>query len=258
MSEYQYIRVEARRHDRMGALIDEAMRVETHCRHVEKPRPPIQLYGSVGDLSTALREYVEEPNFYYTADGRLIQRRCRRDARVAMDCVISFPIPCAELAIVDDKMPEVIRPMVDRSLAFLHGEFGANMHFALLHLDESYPHLHAYMIGSCQYIHPGMREEMVNNRRIADGAERRRRHIKGLRDFQDRFYRYVALKFGWQRAGWKRNAKRIQDRRLYLALSAAREIAMRENRRDILDRIDKALGLGDQTSETLPRAREAQ
>jgi hypothetical protein len=252
---FQYARVEARRCDAITAILNEAFRLDGFCPHVPNPRPPQTLYGSRDALLDTLKTFVEEPHCITWPCGKTLHKRRRHDARGLVECVTSFPVPMSELLASRNLVLEKVRPWVRDNLEFLCDEWGGRLKLVLLHLDEAYPHLHAYAVGDAQQIHPGLRMEMVDGRRIIDPRERIRRHKQGLKDFLDRYFCRVGSKHGLMRGDGRRRGRRIRERQVYIALDVARKAAARNQDAELLQVINKALGMA-QTEVDSPERQE--
>jgi hypothetical protein len=99
-----------------------------------------------------------------------------------------------------------------QSLEWLRKQFADNLVAACEHVDESHPHIHFFVVGDAQRLHPGMKNELVNNNRLVVPAERIAAHRAGLKSWLDDFHTHVGQPCGLQRKLDSRPTWRIKDR----------------------------------------------
>ncbi len=212
----QFLRVHAHGATAAHALLAEADRVPSHCSHIERPLPPRWYRGSPEEALRELKSFLGKPQLVRLKSGGVLYRKVRPDQRCFMDCVASYPPDIEYLKQnPSDIEKKKLREWINQTQTFIEKEFGAHYVACCLHLDESHVHFHFYIVGNASRIHPGLRSELVDGRRIKDGKERMRRHREALRAFLDRFYSDVGCKLGHSRGEHRRIARRIPDRQAY-------------------------------------------
>ena len=185
-------------------ILSEAGRKTGFCNHVAEPKPPIMLYGSGLD---AVRERVRT-----LTDGAVDRRghRVRQDALVMLGAVMSWPVPKA--ATFDGGAMEAeYRRWRELVVAFCRESWGDCLVTVAEHVDEEYPHIHAYAV-------PFQRDCQVDigDVDLAAAADRRVRNAGGSRcaqmtahnaekrAYQDRYHQMCGAVFGHLRVGPKR------------------------------------------------------
>jgi len=173
----------------------EARRDEEHSKHVDNPQKPTALVGDLTTLEQQLDDYLQD-NKITTKNGT--ERVARSDARVMVSNVYSWPEH------VDYYDEERLDQFVQDSLEFHEKEFG-RVDAAVLHLDEEFPHVHAYTFDkAAKELHPG---EIAKKEAYANGANSKdanKAYRTAMEGFQDRFYNEVGKKNGLDRVGPKR------------------------------------------------------
>jgi len=183
-------------------IASEARRDPEHSMHVEAPQPPVPLIGDLTNLEDELDAYLDEHK-NVTAKG--VERKARADAHVLISNVYSWPEH------VDYYDEERLKAFIEDCIKFHEREFGS-CQAAVLHLDESFPHVHAYTYDSnAKKLHPG---EKAKAQAYADGADKKEAN-KAYRDamsaFQERFYQEVGKRHGLDRVGPKRQRMSRKD-----------------------------------------------
>ncbi|MGF1758307.1 plasmid recombination protein [Photobacterium sagamiensis] len=215
MSGFQFIHVETyakvstkKGKPAMESIVNEAMREDGYCPHVYQPQPPQILLG----LDPRKLPQIALDRVKKAKDKQ--GRKIRKDAPLLLAGVISLG---AESDVN-------FRDFLKRSIAFLRKKYGANLMSAVLHLDESHPHLHFYAV-------PNVKDGVFNMAEIHDGI-RARNECKGgysqksnaykqvMREFQDSYHNEVGTKLGLTRLGprvqrltrkvWKAQQKQAQ------------------------------------------------
>jgi hypothetical protein len=125
--------------------------------------------------------------------------------------VLSWPDSMAHLS--DSPFDKIkLRMWVDKSMVWLRQQYGENLAAVCEHSDESHPHLHFFVIGDAQRIHPGMRAELVDDIRMTDNKARMTAHKAGLKAWLNDYHESVTQHFGLERTLHARPAWRIKDR----------------------------------------------
>jgi len=176
-------------------IASEARRDAEHSKHVEDPKAPIPLVGDLTTLEEQLDQYLKE-NKITTKNGT--EREARSDAHVMISNVYSWP---EHVDYFDKKRFDAFAKDV---IEFHRKEFG-ECHAAVTHLDEEFPHIHAYTYDkAAKDLHPG---EIAKKQAYADGKtskEANQAYREAMSDFQERFYQEVGKRHGLDRVGPKR------------------------------------------------------
>jgi len=187
----------------------EAGRDPEHSKHVKNPKDPIPLRGDLKALNSELDDYLKV-NKNTAKNG--VERAARPDAHVMISNVYSWPQP------VDNFDQDRFDDFGADCLKFHDKEFGI-CQAAVVHLDEAFPHIHAYSYSSAaKEMHPGLVakkeaydrtfEELKGGdvkvvRKAATKAGNEAYKV-AMEDFQERFYQEVGKKHGLDRLGPKR------------------------------------------------------
>lgn len=187
-------------------IVNEALRIEGYCNHITAPQPAKLFYGQpVEKLTHRLEEMLSgAPNSVKQKDGSHLHRSIRHDTHVLLAGVYSYPI---EKEIVEsDKMESFFMDCIE----FSKNKFGA-VDSALLHSDESYYHIHVYVLSpNAKALHPGHK---------ANDDRRKNKSLKltyrqAMSALQDDFYQTVSVNHDMSRFGPRR--ERVA-RQLYVA-----------------------------------------
>ncbi|MBE4522260.1 hypothetical protein HJ003_02985 [Vibrio parahaemolyticus] len=215
MSGYQFLHVESyantstkKGKPSMQSVVNEAMREEGYCPHVEHPQRPQILFGV--DPRTLPQVALNRSLLARDKLGRKI----RKDAPMLLGGVIS----------VESESSVDFKAFIKRSIEFLQKKYGKNLMSVILHLDETNPHLHYYSLPSVvdgvfsmSQIHDGIR-----GRNECKGGYSQKAHAykEAMRKFQDEYYEEVGVKLGMTRLGprvqrltrkeWKAQQKQAQ------------------------------------------------
>ncbi|MEF2553436.1 hypothetical protein VQ042_19095 [Aurantimonas sp. A2-1-M11] len=228
MSGYQFIHFEA--YSRSGGksgrsvsyVLDEAERRPGATPHIERPRPPIVVYGTpIADLrslhnerSAAARQEI--------AGGRL--RSIRKDQLTLLTAVASHPTPCSAIA-ADPAAAAAVADWEQRTVDWLRQRYGDRLETVIRHDDEAYPHLHAYVLPDdsamrASALHDGMAAKAASMHcpLPADPDERKARNRTGDRAYRDAM-RFVQTSY-WQDVGLPCGLARLGPRRRRLTREA--------------------------------------
>ena len=221
---FQFVRIEPYRCSVAPDLLLEANRAPSHISHISKPLPPRWLVGSPHAVQQAVDTFMAEDTQVRAKNGKVHHRKQRSDSRGLLGGITSYPRPTADFRNCSKREEELLRSWMVDSDAFFTTEFGAAYVAAVLHADETCPHIHHYVVGSVVQLHPGLRAEIENGRRIEDDKERLRRYRQAMREFLDRYHAQVGIKYGHQRFGNIRPLPRIPDRKTYLVQKEAQRL----------------------------------
>ena len=203
---YQFIHIES--YARVGSnqkgkstkwnihqIAGEAMRNDEDCKHVEHPQEPTVLFGvdayAAADMAQKWAETSSD------ASGR----KLRKDGSCLLAGVISFP---------EDRTEADWKAFRDDSIKYLKEKYGENLKSVIEHRDEAFKHIHFYSVPKpgqkFEDIHDGKKavlEAKKGNSKILKG-DQNRVYIQAMKEFQEDFYKEVAIKHGMTKTGPKR------------------------------------------------------
>lgn len=207
----------------IGGVLDEATRVPEACPHVEHPEPPTWVLGSRAEVEAAVEAHMNSGSTVRKKDGTVATRKRRADHRALVAGVLSHPLPMNDLRGFDKlglkqkldaiARADAVRRWRDDAVRWLKQQFGSRLIGVVEHRDESHPHLHFFVVGDAQRLHPGLRAELVNGVRSDDASARRTAHRAALKAWLDDYHQAVGQRHGMERGdGSSRPIWRIKDR----------------------------------------------
>lgn len=200
-------------------VLAEAGREAAACPHVEAPRAPKRLFGLPLPL-------VERATLHQADEARdATGRKLRKDAPVMLAGVISYPVALADM---DERAHTECAAWESRSLLWLTGRFGDTLGAVVRHEDETYPHLHFFIVPHLaagqrldfEAVHPGIAAREAAKRAGKTGKEANRAYCEAMRTLQDDFHEHVGVFHGHLREGPRR---RRLSRGAYLAVQREAE-----------------------------------
>ena len=187
-------------------VIGEALRDDGNCRHVDDPQAPTFLIGDADTVRALAVEIDEKCERVKASNGRAV----RKDAHVLLAGVASFPESLQKAE------PETYARWELLTLAWLQGKYGDNLRAVLRHDDETYPHLHFFVLSrdpmayDAKALHDGhvaVAASGVPSMTKEGGAV----YNDAMRDFQSDYYAKVGHPCGLHRDGPKRVRKTRQQ-----------------------------------------------
>ena len=136
-------------------VLAEAGRETAACPHIEAPRPPKRLFGlALPEVERATLRQAEEAR---DAKGR----KLRKDSPVMLAGVLSYPVALADM---NERSRADYAVWETRSLRWLSGRYGDTLASVVRHEDESFPHLHYFIVPrltsdrrlDLEAVHPGI------------------------------------------------------------------------------------------------------
>ncbi len=177
-------------------VLAEAVRAPGHCGHVDAPKPPRVVAGMhPAELSATLDKMLE---------GRLVagRSRPRGDVHVLAGAVYSWPEH------VDYADQDRLQAWIDDTLKWHAQEVGP-VDSAVLHFDESFPHIHVYTVSAdARSLSPGWRAKRAV---LGMGGKNRAAHEayqEAMRVWQDSYFLGVGAFHGLERLGPRRQRLR--------------------------------------------------
>jgi hypothetical protein len=230
----QFLRVHAYSRGKIPGILAEADRDPDSISHIEHPEPPTWLTGSRADIAASICEYMKVITTVKRKDGTIHKRSRRRDHRCLVAGTVSWPETVGTFyRNVDQKTR--FQNWVKGTVAWLNQRFGKSLIGICAHQDEAFPHLHFFVVGDAQRIHPGMFAELVDNQRIEVPKERMAAHRLGLRSFLDDYFHKVGEPLGLKRSNGSKPAWRIADRRVRAKLFELDKEILRLNQPQLID-----------------------
>lgn len=229
MASTQFARVEsysATSKTTIQGVLDEASRVPDACPHVQHPLPPNWLVGSRAEVETAIEAHMGSGAEVRLKNGTVAKRKRRSDHRSLVAGVLSHPLPMNDLRAAGNLMDRMtamkrdtmVKKWRDDAVAWLRRQWGDKLVAVVEHRDESHPHLHFFVVGDAQRLHPGLRAELAEGGTRADKADatqRRTAHRAGLKAWLDEYHRQVGEPHGMERGdGSSRPVWRLANRQL--------------------------------------------
>jgi hypothetical protein len=212
---YQFVRLElfsrkGKAGRGTGFVFDEVSRRPQASLHVREPKTPVVVFGMEIEDLRALHD-ARASLARVTVNGR--PKAVRKDQNSLGTVIISHPATMEEL-LAD---PAVQRDVIDwerRSIAWLKSRYGDELVTVVRHIDESHPHLHAYLVPKesemrALKFHPGFlaKNEVKaagphhgeDDRTLGKRADRA--YVEAMRDLLNDFHEKVAIPSGLTRLG---------------------------------------------------------
>ena len=101
---------------------------------------------------------------------------------------------------------------MQRTRDWLHEKFGKHLIAVVVHLDESHPHLHYFVVGDANKTHPGLSARYTDGIRLESKKEKDRRYRNAMTQFLDDYHLEVCSRFGMARKTQVGSTCRIRDR----------------------------------------------
>ena len=187
-------------------VIGEALRDDGNCRHVDDPQAPTFLIGDADTVRALAVEIDEKCERVKASKGRAV----RKDAHVLLAGVASFPESLQKAE------PETYARWELLTLAWLQGKYGDNLRAVLRHDDETYPHLHFFVLSRDPMAYDAKALHDGHVAVAASGAPSMTKeggavYNDAMRDFQSDYYAKVGHPCGLHRDGPKRVRKTRQQ-----------------------------------------------
>lgn len=213
----------------VGEVAAEAARLPEACPHVETPHPPVIVFGT--DPLDARDYAIAQAGMAQDAVGR----RLKPDALIMVAGVASYPLPRAEVE-NDSEARVSYADWEARVLAFVQGEYGAQLRSVIRHEDEPFLHLHAIAVPNLQSegrlriadVHPGLAARYLARAAGASRDEQKSASDNAMRALQDRYFRQVCEPCGHARASKRRPRGTRSDWRLSEAIRADADARLAE------------------------------
>lgn len=216
MAKAQFARVHTYTPKTIGGILAEADRQEGATSHIEAPKPPKWITGSSQAVGLAVTAYMSKPATVRLKNGGTATRKRRSDHRCLTAGVLSWPDSIESmkgLTLQNSTLQKIqLQSWIYKSEMWLKEKYGENLAGICLHYDESHPHLHFFIVGDAQRLHPGMKAELINDKRMTDNAARITAHKLGLKFWLDDYHMSVGQHCKLERTLNSKPAWRIKDR----------------------------------------------
>ena len=240
-------------------IIAEARRSPEACLHVATPRPPVLVAGYDLEELERRHDQLVEAARETLANGR--QRAVRKDTCSLFTCVLSHPATPDECR-ADPATMAAVKGWAKDSAAWLRKDVearGGILETVVMHVDESYVHLHAYALhpsGHADRLHPGKLAKGHALATALDGGHDKKAanaigdkaYVEAMRSWQDSYSHDVGLPHGLTRLG---PARRRLSRAEWKAEQAAAKSVLeaRTLAKGAKDEVTAAQGVRDQILE---------
>lgn len=207
-----------KRHETAIGILNEAARQPTATTHILTPSPPRQMIGM-----TPLQVGSEVKKLATLArDSR--GRKLRSDAHLIMCLVLSFP----DLMNSSENEAQRYEHWVRLTLQWLTDQFGQQLSGAVEHIDESYRHIHAFVLpavaldGQLEWgqIHPGRSAKKSAALAGASKRDQDDAYVAAMKSLQDDFHQAVSQHFGHARVSVQRPRRMRSEHLLIRNLEA--------------------------------------
>jgi len=146
-------------------------------------------------------------------------RKLRKDSPVMLAGVLSYPLAIADM---NEGARADYAAWEKRTLRWLSGRYGDTLASVVRHEDETYPHLHFFIVPHLtggksldfEAVHPGIAAREAEKRAGKSAKQANRAYCEAMRGLQDDFHAHVGLFHGHLREGPRR---RRLSRGAYLA-----------------------------------------
>ncbi len=238
----QFIRIEAFSAKDVRRISAEANRDDGFCSHVETPKPPKWIIGSVEDVKIAVAKYMGTRTPIRYKSGKASTRKRRSDHRCLLGGVTSWPVPVKDFPKQDRVETKRFQDWVLATKAWLQSRFGEKLIGIVAHGDEGYPHLHFFVVGDTNQLHPGMAAEFVEGIRLSSRSEKGLRYVAAMQTFLDEAHEAVGSKYGLERSLGGNTMPRIKDRATYMRVRALKKEIELHGVSDMHGQLDQLTG----------------
>lgn len=211
-------------------IVNEAIRKEGFCPHVESPKDPAILHGvSPTEIPQLIEQRIRQAKQLFPEQLKGKGKGIRKDQHILEGAVFSHPAQSADL--VDDEVREQYQRWRDDVVKWVKRDFddrGLEFVSAVEHLDEAHPHIHAYGIPKPTQSNPRMDAKLCHAGHAARAAEPNRNakntaYKRAMRQWQDDHHAAIGERHGLLRFGPKR--QRLDRKTYTIQKEAAKDLA---------------------------------
>src|SRR5690606_18676728 len=139
-------------------ILAEAERLPDACLHVAQPLPPKTVFGVDVDEVRRLHDERVGAAKATLANGR--QRAIRKDQNSLLTVVASHPSTMDAVG-SDPAVEAAVRAWETKTVEWLRDQYGSALVSVIRHVDETHPHLHAFVLPTdpemrAGRLHPGL------------------------------------------------------------------------------------------------------
>ena len=200
---YQFVHVETYSVTDGAGVAAEAGRKPSHSRHIDAPLAPVLLAGvePVDAFNEIARRHAAARD-KVTVKGVERERRLRSDQNIMIAAVASYPTPTTELDQADPGFKDWQR----RVMRFMEAEHGPALS-AVLHLDESHPHIHYITAPDLEAgkrihdVHRGLAAKQAAGGNRGRKSETDKAYNDAMRAYQDAYHDGVGRHHAQARLG---------------------------------------------------------
>lgn len=240
-TQHQFLRAHAYTSATTSDILAEADRVPGYTYHLQHPSAPNWVIGSRAGVQVALSAYMAKPQVWTPKHGRAVTRKRRHDHRCLVAGVISYPEPVESLRKTGtQERADRFRIWYEKTIIWLKEQYASALAGLCFHLDESHPHFHFFVVGDAQRLHPGLKNELVNNHRLENRVERTTAYKKGVRLWLTDYQSAVGMFCGLVYKKVSKPAWRVKDRATHQQIARIDAILAitpnvdAQNQRDVL------------------------
>jgi hypothetical protein len=245
---YQFVHLEtySRKSDSKGRsvgwVLSEAAREPGASPHVPRPLPPEIVFGV--SLDEVGRQHDQECDVARVtlANGRT--RALRKDQKTLLTVVASHPAKMDQVR-TDSAVAADVTAWEGLTVAWLQKQYGPGLLSVVRHVDESHPHLHAYILPDdlrAARLHPGNEAKRLVTVAGPQGDENAKAlnrrgdaaYKSAMRQWQDSYHNQVGVRSGLARLGPGR--RRLSREQWQTEAAAARSTKLALDRASLIDR----------------------
>jgi hypothetical protein len=218
----------AKRWETVDGIIGEVTRAKGCHPHIQYPAEPKILFGSspfeIAAAATILSLQAKDS----------YGRRLRRDGKVLVSGVVTYPIPRVDLEQSAGER-DIYENWKAETLAWLLERSGIIIQCVVEHSDEQHMNIHYFALPTLtadlrlnfDAVHPGRRaREAAAKKPGIQRAAVQAAYQRAMIDWQDRFFNEVSVRFGHERFGPRRR-RVARDRHKILRQGQREEAAIR-------------------------------
>lgn len=205
-------------------VLAEAARTGGSTPHIRRPTTPNLLHGAV---PSELQGHLEQLR-QVARDKR--GAKLRTTSTLLYAIVASYPTAWRHLGSQEDR--QRYEAWLRATKMWLVDQFGDQLFSVVEHVDEPYPHIHAFAFPRLDTrnrldhsLHPGYAARQQAAETGADAKDRERAYRRGMRSWQDDYHQCVSQNFGHGRLGPRRQRFRRDAALVRRSLDQVLEVA---------------------------------
>lgn len=200
-------------------VLDEAARELEFSMHVDGPKPPNLIYGMPPQRVRKMHDELVAAGYVEATlkDGTIAKRGIRKDRHTLLTAVASYPLLTEQVADGSADRAEYER-WIELNISWLKEMFGDRLVSVVEHVDEKYPHIHAFILplgdASCcaRHLNPAWQVKEEAEALARESGKPSKEAVKfgnrayraRGRELQDEYFTEVGLPAGLTRLGPKR------------------------------------------------------